>query len=570
MVKKLYYMMGLVVSLLATSCSESLEETYDEYAGNGMIRYLGKCADVEVNPGWNRLQVVWKHSIDAGVKKVKITWTSDKGSGEMFVPPCDPDSEDLMDTVYIENLSDAMYTVRVNNVAGNGQESLVEEKYGRPYSFEHEDLRSFSRGVTAFSRMGDKLAVVLDQDNENIKEMLLCFTGKDGNKHNWNMKEHATDSLVYLAYGYYTVELGRDYLFLLPDEDGVEIDFNQPITVRRSGKLLGCVDEINFEDVVLNLNERLWSTEFTQLMLGKYGPGWESLADEVETLELDYDVPSMQDLMYFPKLKKVVLGKNRYMNSKYVKTSRSSTDEYMGLVMLQFLKDTRPDFTVERYNEHYFYERDKYGNLSIEAYKEAGKLTDLEIVEKDSCNLQAKPRFVALDTTGWEMTCSDTVYNGYKDNGVANLLFDGMQHVVIDYGWGYIYEYDTELYFEPAETVGAAVVSVTYDMKKPQIVSGFKVGQPYRDQKGDTEYLLSNLKVEFSVDGLTWTNANHTDGNVTFGNSPAEEAYILVPEEMRNPVRYIRLSMTNRPIGTISSMTKYCLRLGTFIPCSVE
>ena len=152
--KKLYYIIGLLTALFVVSCSESLEETYDEFAGDGMIRYLGKCADVEVNPGWERLQVVWKHNIDAGVKKVKITWKSDKGSGEMFANPCDPDSEDLMDTVYIDNLGDAMYTVRVNNVDANGRESLVEEKYGRPYSYDHEDLRSFSRGVTALVAWG--------------------------------------------------------------------------------------------------------------------------------------------------------------------------------------------------------------------------------------------------------------------------------------------------------------------------------------------------------------------------------------------------------------------------------
>ena len=188
----------------------------------------------------------------------------------MFTEPCDPDSEDLMDTVYIENLADAMYTVRVNNVAADDRESLVEEKYGRPYSYEHEDLRSFSRGVTAFSRMGDKLAVVLDQDNENIKEMLLCFKDKAGNERTWDMKTHSHDSLFYKKWGA-DVNLGRDYLFLLPDEAGVDIDFNQPITVQRKGKLLGCVDEIDFKDETLNLNERLWSTAFSQLMLGTYG-----------------------------------------------------------------------------------------------------------------------------------------------------------------------------------------------------------------------------------------------------------------------------------------------------------
>jgi lipoprotein len=567
MIRKLYYTIGLFAVLFAAGCSESLKETYDEFAGDGMIRYLGKCANVEVNPGWERLQVVWKHNIDAGVKKVKITWNSDQGSGEMFVDPCDPDSDDLMDTVYIEKLADAMYTVRVNNVADDGRESLVEEKYGRPYSYDHEDLRSFSRGVTAFSRMGDKLVVLLDQSNENIKEMLLCFKDKTGREHQWDMKEHADDSLSYKYYGQYDIPLGRDYIFLLPDEEGVEIDFNQPITVQRKGKLLGCVDEIDFKDETLNLNERLWSTAFTQLMLGLYGPNWENRVSEVETLEMDFDMVSMQDLMYFPNLKKVILGKNRYMDASYAKTYHSTTDEYVGLVMLQFLKDTRSDFTVERYNGHYFYQRDAFGTSFVEAYKNAGKLTDLVLEEKGDNNLSAKPAFVPLDTTGWEMTCSDTVYNGYKDNGVANLLFDGPRHFVDEY-WGD--EYDAEVYFEPAETVGASVVTVTFDMKTPRVVEGFKVGQPTRNQKGDTDYLLSNLKISFSVDGYTWTDSNYTDGSASIGNTPGEETYLLVPEEMRTPVRYIRLTMANRPIGTISSLTKYCLRLGKFIPCTVE
>ena len=67
MIKKLYYIIGLIVASFATASSESLEETYDEFSGDGMIRYVGKCADVEVNPGWERLQVVWKHNIEATV-----------------------------------------------------------------------------------------------------------------------------------------------------------------------------------------------------------------------------------------------------------------------------------------------------------------------------------------------------------------------------------------------------------------------------------------------------------------------------------------------------------------------
>lgn len=122
---------------------------------------------------------------------------------------------------------------------------------------------------------------------------------------------------------------------------------------------------------------------------------------EVETLEMDFDMTSMQDLMYFPNLKKVVLGKNRYMDSQYVKSNHSTTDEYVGLVMLQFLKDTRPDFTVERYNEHYFYQKDAVGTSFFDAYKKAGKLTDLAFEEKGNSNMLDKPVYTPLDTLGW-------------------------------------------------------------------------------------------------------------------------------------------------------------------------
>ena len=40
--KKLYYIIGLLTALFVVSCSESLEETYDEFAGDGMHPLLGQ------------------------------------------------------------------------------------------------------------------------------------------------------------------------------------------------------------------------------------------------------------------------------------------------------------------------------------------------------------------------------------------------------------------------------------------------------------------------------------------------------------------------------------------------
>ena len=563
MMKKLYYTITLLAALLAWGCNETLEETYDEYTEGGMIRYIGKCSDVEVNPGWERLQVIWKNNIDAGIKRVKITWQSENEEtpNVLFVNrPENIDPEDLMDTVYLENLEDALDKVRVSNLSADSTESLVEEKDARPYTETHEDLRTFTRGISAFSRMGDKLAIVLDQDNENVKQLELCYyeVGKT-EPSTWNVKAHMADTLNYQGW----LNLTRDYIFLLPEEDGAQIDFSRPITVKREGRLAGCIDDIKFQDDELNLKERLWSSEFTQLMTQNYGSGWESKIDEVKTLELDYDFTTMQDLMYFPNLEKVILGKNRYMQPAYATSFASKTDEYVGLVMLSFLQETRPSFEVERYNSHYFGLNLMAFDQSINVYKEVGKVSqDLTIVEKSTTNLDNKPQYVALDTTGWEVTCSDETRNGYSSNGAAWLLYDGLRHFEDPWMGGW----DEEVYFEPAQTLGASIVTVTFDMKEPQTVAGFKVRQPERNESGDTDYLLSSLMIELSADSYSWTKATYTDGSATIGNSPAEETFISIPQELRTPVRYIRVTMSSRQVSDISGSAIFSLRLGKFIP----
>ena len=187
---------------------------------------------------------------------------------------------------------------------------------------------------------------------------------------------------------------------------------------------------------------------------------------------------------------------------------------------------------------------------------------DFTIEEKGSVNLEEKPEYVPLDTTGWKVTCSDTVFNGYNYNGAAWLLYDGLMH----YEDPWMGEWDEEVYFEPAQTLGASIVTVTFDMKTPQTVAGFKVKQPERNESGDKNYLLSSLMIEFSTDNYTWTKATYAEGSATIGNTPAEETFIRVPEDLRTPVRYIRVTMSSRQVSDISGSEIFSLRLGKFIP----
>lgn len=543
---KLYNLVWLFVIFLTVGC-EDLEDTYGKYAGDGMFRYTGKCSDVEVMPGWKRLRVSWKNNLDAAIKKVKVSWQAegDKEPSVRYIERNGKDAADLMDTIFIENLKDLVYSVKVSSMTEDGTESLVEEKYGRPYSEEHEDLRSFTRGVVNFYRLEDKLVVCIDEDNENLKDLVLTYNDTQGQVHKWDIKGHMNDYLSIQS-----SRICRDYMFLLPEDANLAIDFNYPLTISRRGFLAGCMDEITFKDEVLDLNERIWSTAFSRQMIKKYGENWEKYIDQIESLELDYNFPTFQDLMYLPNLKKVILGKNRYMDGKYAKSHASVTEPYISLVTLQFLKDIRTDFSVERYNMHYFGLDNKYGMDVIQLYKKLGKIKpDFSITELNTSNLDNMPSITPLDIADWEITCSDTVVNGYVANGAGWLLND-----------------DPNIYFEPSPTLGVSVVEVLFDMKKLQRVHGFKVVQYPRNDKGDQNYLLSSIKIEFSEDGYNWKLATNEDGATTIGNAPGEITFIDIPEDKQMDVRYIRLSMGRQKVGTVSGTALFSLRLGSCIP----
>lgn len=194
--KKYCYIACLLMASFAVGC-EDLEETYDEYAGDGKIQYVGKCSDVEVSPGWERLRLVWKNNLDASIRQVKITWQSEL-EAEPFVKMIDRqtpgEKAGEMDTIFLEGLRNALYSVKISNLSAD-KESMVVQAYARPYTVEHEDLRTFTRGIVNFYPLGERLVVMLDEDNENLKEVVLTWQDVNGVEQTWNVKEHMNDSI---------------------------------------------------------------------------------------------------------------------------------------------------------------------------------------------------------------------------------------------------------------------------------------------------------------------------------------------------------------------------------------
>ncbi len=550
--RKIHYIVWLFAAFLAVGC-EDLADTYDEYTGDGKIHYVGKCSDLEVETGWYRLIAKWKGSLDAGIDSVKVTWRSEVDSVakvRYLAPPDVNTNPELLDSTILDGLGNYVYTITVSGVTADGQESLVETQYARPYTEEHEDLNTFTRGIVNFYRLGNKLALFLDEDNENIISANLVFYNTDGERCVWDFKQWMWNILIDWNTGneiYVNAKLLPDDFAMdrNPEWADDEIDFDRPITIERTGLLSGCIDTITFNPVELDATEIVWSAGISQLMEKRYGSDWQSKVDDVEEIELDYSMSTIQDLMYFPKLKEVIIGKNRYMVDGQNESNLSTTNAYAGLMTLKFLKDTR-DVKVTRYNKHYFSDND------IQFLIDNGIIMDASELIDDRGNTNRPEAIVPLDTTGWEVTCSDSLANGYEPNGAAYLLTD-----------------DNSLLtqcFEPPLKLQPTVFEVEFDMQTPRTLHGFKVMQPGVETQTPNEYLVSSVKVEVSDDGYEWELATYEDGT-NIGNSLGETTMIRIPEELQDrQIRYIRLTIANKAVGTLDGRTTYSLRLGSFIP----
>ena len=562
MKRKLLYGIGLLAVFFMMSC-EDLEDTYDEWSGDGMVRYVGKAGDVEVAPGWERLRVTWKNGNDANVKYTKVTWQSDKESGlkEKYVPL---QKDKASDTLWIENLDNALYTIRVSNLTADSTESFTREVYGLPYTSEHENLSVISRGIINFYPLGNRMAVTLDEKNDYLKEVMLHYIGTDGNKHEWNILENMSDTLEVDQWGTMIQLVGN--MFLLPEE-GVSwgINFNEPLTITRKGRVAECLDEIPFTEVTLEKGERVWSTHFTLWMNQLYGPDWESRVNTIEEIDLDYDLATFEDLFYLPALKQVNLGKNRYLcealdmwGMKGVeKDYVSLTDEYKALMTLQYLKTTR-GVETNVYNGMYFSGKlgdPDLGEMSYTKFlQQLGKI-DADLLNHYTVADQTQPGIVPLAWEDWALMCSDTTYSGNNNTGSMGWLLDD----------------DSKKCFSPGKRFEIKTYELTFDMKTPQMVHGFKFVQAHpdaitEDYKKVLGYLLSAVKIEVSNDAVSWTNATYVDGYITVGNNAGEATYITIPEELRQEVRYIRLSMANNKVDEMDGVATYSLKLGDFIP----
>ncbi|MDE7073973.1 MAG: DUF4998 domain-containing protein, partial [Odoribacter sp.] len=363
--KKLYLPGLILISLIMTKC-QSLEDTYSDYAGDHVIRYVGKCSELTVTPGWQRLNVEWNNSVDPAIEKIKLTWSADGRISDTLLLPGTT-------ACNLTDMEDGAYEVTVCGMDKEGNLSLPETAYARPYTYNHELVRIFTHGITKYMPVKNNLILFFDTWQDNIAKLEIHYTNTAGEKQVFPI----------------TREVCASKYTLLED-----VDVQQEVSVEREGHIGDCPDLIVFEP--LNLLDRApsFTTDFTTLALRKYGVEemTDAFINQLEELEIDYSVTSLEDILYFPNLKKLILGKNRYLFEPYlgVNQSKSTVSELQKSLDILEIAHKVLGLEVERYNQHYF------PNTTLEYMIEKGN--------------PVLPELAYLDATDWEIT------NSVEDN----------------------------------------------------------------------------------------------------------------------------------------------------------
>ena len=450
---------------VALASCDSLEDTYKEFAGDGPIRYLGKCTDLSAKIGWQRLVVSWTNNPDPVIDKIKLTCTKDGDVKEFLL-------DKTVNTYCIDNLDDGNYEITVCSVDKDGNPSLGTTIYARPYTDKHEVVQSFTQIVSSHYFVKNRLVLFFLGWEDNIEDAYITYTKKDGNSSQLELTPALVNSLHYL----------------LPDE----VDVTKPVSVYRKGRIANCEDIIDFAPVALE-NNVLFNSDFKQEMKRQFGfqddiP--EKWAESVEAIEFDRNIGSFADLLNLPKLNKLVLGSNRYVRSEMIddqETAQSKVyDAETSNFVLKVLHELNPSFIVERYDKH-------YSTLTTASYiKEMGHPTE--------------PTLDYLDLKGLKFTSTpeDASFNSYVQN-----LTDG----------------DITTSWEPSGRSELTTYTLDLNLNAQKPLHGMKLVQTFFEHENKRKWCPSQVKILVSDDGDEWHKATYIE-ELEIGNSTGETIYI--------------------------------------------
>ena len=422
-----YTLILVLLAGLVASCGESLEDTYSDYTGDGPEQYLTKIYDLQGKPRWMSVELTWNLKFDPGRTAILVEWTDDEKTDSAVI--------DRNSTSYlVEGLKNYEYEFGVYAIeqTENGEiikRSIGDPVYIRPYTYASDELILFSR-------------VVKKQFNVADKQLFVTF-------------EEWTDNLISFKIGYYEKNNPTEQFWEATPEDriddypnglpyaliGTDVDFSQGVKVYRTGKI-AVVGDMLLEMEPINLYFELPSFESdfaveVRSKLDLLGEIKKADITDVEVLDIDYNQVSLVDVLHFPNLKELHLGRNRILADGTELTYRSTlTEQVVSEAALRVAKENGVE--IYHYGNHYF-------NVVPDFF------TGKNIVA-------VEPALTFLETSSWNISVTPRDLMEYN-SGLNNLLTDDAS------------------YWLPQSSASVREHVIEIDFGKEESISGFKITQ---------------------------------------------------------------------------------------------
>ena len=387
-----YAMMLVLLAGLVASCNESHEDTYSDYTGDGPEQYLTKIYDLQGTPRWMSISLTWNLKLDPGRTAILVEWTDDEKTDSVII--------DRNSTSYlVEGLKNYEYELGVYAIEQkeNGEiikRSIGDPVYIRPYTYASDELILFSRVVRKQFNVADKQLFVTF---EEWKDELISFKIGYYEKNNpteqfWEATpEDRIDNYPY----------GKPYALI-----GSNVDFSKGIKVYRIGKIAVVGDmELEMSPIDLYFELPSFEGDFAVEVRNKLdllGEIQRTDIAEVEVLDIDYNQVSLVDVLHFPNLKELHLGRNRILAAGTESTYRSTlTEQGISEAALRVAKER--GVKIYHYGKHYFdIVPDFFTEKNLVATAPA-----LTLLESGNWNISVTPRDLMEYNSGLENLLKD-------------------------------------------------------------------------------------------------------------------------------------------------------------------
>ena len=294
-----------------------------------------------------------------------------------------------------------------------------------------------------------------------------------------------------------------------------DVDAAKPVSIYRKGYIEGCADLITFAPINLE-TEPLFNSEFKQEMKRQFGYDVnipESFYGQCEQLDLDWKINDLADLLYFPKLKKLYLGKNRHVRPDLVDDKEVGQSQVTDVELSDWVLAKLHELNgleVYRYDKH-------FSTLTKESYvKDMGHSPepDVTLISMKGAKVTVMPE-----------ESQELIQLGWSSH--PEYLVDGSENT----SW--------KPYVQNAST------TYTIDVELPadHTVKGMRLVQSYYGASEAAMRALcpAQIRVYKSVDGGYFPIATNLE-DTNIGNSTGEVNYISFAKAER--IKYVRIVVT--------------------------